>query len=155
MSGEVQVFDRLLQIALLIQDDLARSFAGSELTVARTHLLWELHRLGPSTQQTLATALKVSPRNVTGLVDALEAGSFVTRRAHPHDRRATLVTLTDRGLRTMTEMEQQRRQIAAELVADLDPGQVETLRQGLDSVAARLQALNDAAVGDQRDEGSA
>jgi DNA-binding MarR family transcriptional regulator len=103
----------------------------------------------------LATALKVSPRNVTGLVDALEAGSFVTRRAHPHDRRATLVTLTDRGLRTMTEMEQQRRQIAAELVADLDPGQVETLRQGLDSVAARLQALNDAAVGDQREEGSA
>jgi DNA-binding MarR family transcriptional regulator len=150
MSADVHVFDRLLQIALLIQEDLARSFAGSDLTVARTHLLWELHRLGPSTQQTLATALKVSPRNVTGLVDALEAGSFVTRRAHPHDRRATLVTLTDRGLRTMTEMEQQRRQIAAELVADLDPVQVETLRQGLDSVADRLQTLTQAAVGDLR-----
>jgi DNA-binding MarR family transcriptional regulator len=151
MSGAVHVFDRLLHIALLIQDDLARSFADSELTVARTHLLWELHRLGPSTQQTLASALKVSPRNVTGLVDALEAGSFVTRRPHPSDRRATLVTLTDRGHQTMTEMEQQRRQIATELVADLDPAQLETLRQGLDSVAARLEALTQAAMDDQRE----
>jgi DNA-binding MarR family transcriptional regulator len=146
MSEEVAVFDRLLQIALLIQDDLARSFADSELTVARTHLLWELYHLGPSTQQALATALKVSPRNVTGLVDALEAGSFVTRSPHPSDRRATLVTLTDRGRRTMSEMEQQRRQIAAELVADLDPAQLQSLCRGLDSVAARLQALTQAAT---------
>jgi DNA-binding MarR family transcriptional regulator len=151
MSADVHVFDRLLQIALLIQEDLARSFADSELTVARTHLLWELHHLGPSTQQTLASALKVSPRNVTGLVDALEAGSFVTRRPHPHDRRATLVTLTDRGRRTMTEMERQHRQIAAELVADLNPAQVETLRRGLDSVAARLQALTEADLADRRE----
>ena len=146
MSDEVEVFDRLLQIALLIQDDLARFFADTGLTVARTHLLWELHRLGPSTQQRLASALKVSPRNVTGLVDALEAGDFVTRRAHPSDRRALLVTPTDRGRRAMIEMEQQRRQTAAELVADLDPGEVETLRQGLDSVAARLEALTQAAA---------
>ena len=145
------VFDRLLQIALLIQDDLARSFADSDLTVARTHLLWELHRLGPSTQQTLATALKVSPRNVTGLVDALEAGNFVTRQPHPTDRRATLVTLTDRGRQVMTEMEQQRSQIAAELVADLDPVQLEMFRQGLDSVATRLQALTQAAIAAERE----
>lgn len=151
MSSDVQVFDRLLQIALLIQEDLARSFADSELTVARTHLLWELYHLGPSTQQRLATALKVSPRNVTGLVDALEAKSFVTRGPHPSDRRATLVTLTDRGLRTMTEMEQQRRQIATELVADLDPEQLETLRRGLDSVAARLEALTSAATREHKE----
>src|SRR5919106_2673364 len=151
MSDEVEVFDQLLQIVLLIQDDLAHSLADSELTVARTHLLWELHHLGPSTQQTLAATLKVSPRNVTGLVDALEAGSFVTRGPHPRDRRATLVTLTDRGRRTMTEMEQQRRQIAAELAADLDPAQLEALRQGLDSVAARLQVLTQAPTKNQRD----
>jgi DNA-binding MarR family transcriptional regulator len=146
MSADIHVFDRLLQIALLIQEDLARSFAGSELTVARTHLLWELHRLGPSNQQTLAIALKVSPRNVTGLVDALEAVDFVVRRAHPSDRRATLVTLTDRGRKVMTEMEQQRSQIAAELVADLDPAELETFQQGLDRVAERLQELTQAAT---------
>ena len=150
MSDAVHVFDRLLQIALLIQEDLARSFADSELTVARTRLLWELHHLGPSTQQALATALKVTPRNVTGLVDALEAANFLIRRPHPSDRRATLVTLTDRGRQAMTEMEQQRSQIAAELVADLDPARLEAFAHGLDSVAARLQALTQAAIQDER-----
>jgi DNA-binding MarR family transcriptional regulator len=141
VGSDVEVFDRLLQIALLIQEDLARSFAATDLTGPRTHLLWELHRLGTSTQKTLATALKVSPRNVTGLVDALEASGYVARTPHPRDRRAILVTLTDRGSQTMALMEHERSQIAAELVADLDPDQQERLRKGLDAIAARMQGL--------------
>ena len=141
VSSAVVIFDRLLQIALLIQDDLARYFADTALTPARTHLLWELNRLGPSTQQVLATSLKVSPRNITGLVDALEAAGFVIRRSHPRDRRAILVTLTDQGIRTIAEMEQERAQIASALVANLSSEEVEQLRQGLDSVAAQLEAL--------------
>ncbi|MEN3610618.1 MarR family transcriptional regulator [Plantactinospora sp. ZYX-F-223] len=42
----------------------------------------------------LSQALKCTPRNVTGLVDALEAAGFVARSAHPTDRRATVVSLT-------------------------------------------------------------
>jgi DNA-binding MarR family transcriptional regulator len=141
VSSDVEVFDRLLQIALLIQEDLARSFTGTNLTVPRTHLLWELHRLGPSTQRTLATTLKVSPRNVTGLVDALEASGYVARTPHPKDRRAILLTLTDQGSQTMAQMEHERNHIAAELVADLDTEQQDRLRQGLDSIVARLQGL--------------
>jgi DNA-binding MarR family transcriptional regulator len=141
VSSAGVIFDRLLQIALLIQDDLARYFADTALTPARTHLLWELNRLGPSTQQVLATTLKVSPRNITGLVDALEAGGFVVRRSHPRDRRASLVTLTDQGAQTIAEMEQERAQIASALIAELSSDQVEQLRQGLDSVAAQLEAL--------------
>jgi DNA-binding MarR family transcriptional regulator len=141
VSSAAAIFDRLLQIALLIQDDMARYFADTALTPARTHLLWELNRLGPSTQQVLATSLKVSPRNITGLVDALEAGGFVIRRSHPRDRRAILVTLTDQGSQTIAEMEHERAQTASALIANLSSDQVEQLRQGLDSVAARLEAL--------------
>jgi DNA-binding MarR family transcriptional regulator len=110
-------------------------------------LLWELNRLGPSTQQALATTLKVSPRNITALVDALEAAGFVIRRSHPRDRRAILVTLTDQGSQTIAEMEHERDQIASALIANLSSDQVEQLRQGLDSVAARLEALVAAPVG--------
>jgi DNA-binding MarR family transcriptional regulator len=146
VSRAVVIFDRLLQIALLIQDDLARYFADTALTPARTHLLWELNRLGPSTQQTLATSLKVSPRNITGLVDALEAAGFVIRRSHPRDRRAILVTLTEQGSQTIAEMAHERAQIASALIADLSSDQVEQLRQGLDTVAARLEALAGTAI---------
>jgi DNA-binding MarR family transcriptional regulator len=141
VASHLQVFDRLLEIALLIQDDLADFFTGTGLTTARTHLLWELHRLGPSTQQALARTLNVTPRNVTGLVDALEADGFVDRRPHPSDRRATLVTLTGLGTKTTDEMARGRELIASELVAAFGDDQLEQFGRNLDTVAERLHAM--------------
>jgi DNA-binding MarR family transcriptional regulator len=150
VSTQLVVFDRLLEIAILLQDDLARSFAGTGLTTARTHLLWELHRLGASTQQALAATLKVSPRNVTGLVDALESHGYLERRPHPTDRRALLVTLTDLGRQTMARMAADREQAAAQLVSDLSDSQLHQLRHALDTVAGRLHTLVAAAPSEQR-----
>jgi DNA-binding MarR family transcriptional regulator len=141
MESELQIFDRLMEIAVLIQTDLVRSFAGTGLTTSRTHLLWELHRMGPSTQQALAAALKVSPRNVTGLVDALEAAGFVVRGPHPTDRRATLVTLTELGSQTMADMVRDRELIASELVTDFGEDQLMQFGRSLDVVTGRLRAL--------------
>lgn len=130
-----------MEIAVLIQADLVRSFAGTGLTTSRTHLLWELHRMGPSTQQALAAALKVSPRNVTGLVDALEAAGFVQRGQHPTDRRATLVTLTEVGSQTMADMVRDRELIASQLVAGFGEDQLMQFGRSLDTVTGRLRDL--------------
>lgn len=146
MATDVEVFDRLLEIALLLQDDLARSFAGTGLTTARTHLLWELAGLGPSTQQALAVALGVSPRNVTGLVDALEEHGYVARRPHPTDRRALLVTLTEAGEQTIAQMQSARAQAATALVSGLAPDRLEEFRESLDTVAERLRHLVEVAA---------
>ena len=143
MSTDVHVFDRLLEIALLVQDDMTRELEPVGLTPSRTHLLWEVHRRGPSSQRTLATALDVSPRNVTGLVDALEERGFVRREPHPTDRRVALVTLTELGSRTTAEMEKSHREIAAHLVAGFDADRLEQFRTDLDTVAARLHELMD------------
>lgn len=140
MDG-VDVFDRLLEIALLIQDDLANFYTGTALTRARTHLLWELHRRGPSSQQTLATALNVTPRNVTGLIDALEATGFVERRRHPSDRRATLVTLTELGVRTTSEMARGRQLIASQLADEFSKDELNQFSRNLDIIARRLHEM--------------
>ena len=141
MRDAIPVFDRLLEIADLFQRDMERAFDGTPLTPARTHVLWVLHHVGPSTQQALAVALDVTPRNVTGLVDALEASRFVTREPHPTDRRATLVTLTSEGTTAMAAMTAEREQLAAELVAGFDDAELASLRAGLDRVAGRLREL--------------
>ena len=52
------------------------------------------------TQRELSRALRCTPRNVTGLLDALEDSGLVVRRPHPRDRRASLVNLTLGGKRT-------------------------------------------------------
>ena len=46
---------------------------------------------------TIAGFLGVTPRNVTGLVDSLEAGGLVERIPDPADRRATIVRMTSEG----------------------------------------------------------
>ena len=150
MSNEVQVFDRLLEISVLLHADMARSFAGTGLTTSRVRLLWELRRLGPSTQQALASALQVSPRNVTGLVDALESHGYLERHPHPTDRRAVQVTLTDLGERTMAAMESDREQAAAALTADLSEAELDQFGRALGTVADRLRRLVDAPDASER-----
>lgn len=147
MSSE-RVFDQLLEVSLLLQDDMARSMSELGLTVTKTHLLWQVHLNGPSTQRRLATELGVSPRHVTGLVDALELDGFARRQPHPHDRRAVLVGLTAKGEATITKMQDQRREAAEELVADLDAAAVDRLQQSLDVVLARLRHLVATAASD-------
>ena len=45
----------------------------------------------------LASSLRVSPRNITGLVDHLERDGLVERVSDPSDRRSVLARMTDRG----------------------------------------------------------
>jgi DNA-binding MarR family transcriptional regulator len=130
---------QVLELAILLNDDMTRALARDGLTVARTHLLWELHRRGPSTQRVLADALGVSPRNITGLVDGLVATGFVTREPHPADRRATLVSPTGHGTRTATRMERERAHLAELLFSGLSERQFDGFADGLELVLTRLR----------------
>ena len=131
--------DQVLELAILINDDMTRSLARDGLTPTRAHLLWELHRRGPSTQRALAEALDVSPRNITGLVDALVATGFVTREPHPTDRRATLVSFTEHGARTAKALDVGREQLAELLFAGMSDENFDGFVAGLDAVLATIR----------------
>ena len=94
---DAEVVDRLFELAAVLGDLMNRRLAANGLTPARGEVIWVLHRHGRLNQRTLSTILKCTPRNVTGLVDALEDAGFVARIRHPTDRRAVLVSLTARG----------------------------------------------------------
>ncbi|TQK18559.1 DNA-binding MarR family transcriptional regulator [Microbacterium sp. SLBN-154] len=140
-SDALRILDGVMRLADLVQRDMAEPFAGTSLTMSRAALLWVLRSTGPSTQQALATALEVSPRNVTGLVDALETSGHVERAPHPTDRRATLVTLTDLGLDVVQQMVAQREQMADDLVAELASAEKEALGAGLEKLANRYETM--------------
>ncbi|MET4159600.1 MarR family transcriptional regulator [Agromyces sp. PvR057] len=135
------VLDRLLEIGELFQQDMAAAFAGTSLTPARVRVLWVIQHGGPMTQQALASSLEVSPRNVTALVDALEAGGHVRRAPHPTDRRATIVSLTDAAELRMREMQREHAELTAELLDAVAPADRPALERGVDAIAERLRAL--------------
>jgi DNA-binding MarR family transcriptional regulator len=71
--------------------------AEEGLTLPRLRLVERLHCQGPAMMRELADELELSPRNMTALVDGLEAEGLVARRPHPTDRRATMVEVTTDG----------------------------------------------------------
>ncbi|WP_043644000.1 MarR family winged helix-turn-helix transcriptional regulator [Nocardioides alkalitolerans] len=133
--------DRLLELTLTVQDDMTSGLSALGLTESRTHLLWVIAAGGPQTQQALAATLGVSPRNVTGLVDGLVAGGFVTREPHPTDRRATLVTPTPHGAEVIAGLVAGRRTLADQLFGDHPAAELERLVGDLAALTARLRRL--------------
>jgi DNA-binding MarR family transcriptional regulator len=106
-----------------------------------------LHQTGPVTQRELSEALRCTPRNVTGLVDALEAAGLVAREPHPTDRRATLVTLTGRGRGTASEWQAGYQALAERLFAGVDATEVAGFVATLDRVLDRLRAKDPSPTG--------
>lgn len=141
MIPDPSVLDRLLEISELFQRDMAREFDGTSLSPARTRLLWDLAHEGPSTQQALARRLEVSARNITGLVDGLEATGYVRRAPHPSDRRAVLVSLTPSAAELMHEMQRDHAELSTTLLEAVDRADREAFARGVDAIAARLREL--------------
>jgi DNA-binding MarR family transcriptional regulator len=93
------------------------------VSYVRMRLLTALQRDGEQSMGELATGLGVTPRRVTALVEALEADGLVERRPHPTDRRSTLVTITNGGLKAQQVGWEQHRAEVAQAFGDLPPSQ--------------------------------
>lgn len=81
----------------------ATRLAPLAIEIRHFGLMTVLAELGPSSQQALAEALRVSGTTVTELVDELEHRGLVERRRNPADRRAYTVSFTPEGERVLTE----------------------------------------------------
>jgi DNA-binding MarR family transcriptional regulator len=150
MTTTTAVLDRVLHLATLVQADLARFEREAGLTRSRVHLLWVLGETGPTTQQALASALGVTPRNVTGLVDGLVTSGHVTREPHPGDRRATLVTPTALGRRTIEDLVASHADLARRLFGDVPAARLAIFDEVLSATVERFAGLVQAAEGEAR-----
>jgi DNA-binding MarR family transcriptional regulator len=124
----------------VLNDDMTQAIQALGLTPSRTQLLWEVGQRGPVPQRVLAEALKVTPRAVTGIVDALVADGLVTREPHPGDRRATLVTFTSRGQRLVAQLKRDHKALAHALFAPMSSREFNGFARELDGVIVRLRA---------------
>ncbi len=107
------------------QDD---SGLGPTLTAA----LSTVAEHGPLTLGDLAGRERVAPPTITKVVDKMEAAGFVERRAHPADRRVSLVAVTDLGTKTLAELRGRRTAWLRTRLDELDAADVDLLAQATD-----------------------
>jgi DNA-binding MarR family transcriptional regulator len=143
----VSVVGRLFRLAPRLMDlqDLGARQYG--LGFARGRVLWALHESGPVLMRALSQVLGISPRTVTGLVDALEADGWVTRGPHPADRRATIISLTPAAEAALARLRDSYEGLAHDLLSDLPADDlarcravITTLEERLDDVVSKRVA---------------
>ena len=115
-----------------------RTLIGDASSYSRMRLLCELDRDGPQRMADLASALDVTPRNVTTLVDGLEREGIVRRRPHPTDRRATVIELTD-SARGAVERSMRHEAAIRELFEKLAPADRATLIRLIGDLESRMR----------------
>ena len=75
------------------------------LSETRLGILFMLRHAGAGVPLgALAARLRVTPRNITGLIDHLERDGLVARVPDPEDRRSVLAQLTERGTERVDAM---------------------------------------------------
>lgn len=106
------------------------------LRLAHYGTLMTLAELGPISQQRLARAIGIDPRNAVPMVDSLEQNGLIERGADPVDRRRHRVALTTEGRALFDRVRETGQRLERELLAGLE----EHERAQLRSVLAKLYA---------------
>src|SRR6185312_16641458 len=117
----VSVLGRLFRLAPQFTELLDLGAREYGMGFARGRVLWALQESGPVVMRALSQRLGISPRTVTGLIDALEADGLVTRTPHPDDRRATIITLTPAAQTAISTLRDSYEGLAHDLLAGIDP----------------------------------
>jgi DNA-binding MarR family transcriptional regulator len=138
----LRLWVRLLRTVRPIEVELRRRLKGEfGVTLPKFDVMAALARKEAGMTMTeVSRFLMVSNGNVTGLIDRLVADGLVVRVANRHDRRATLVRLTHKGLVLFAGMAEAHERWVEEVLAGFGREQSETLIGLLDELRARIRA---------------
>src|ERR1019366_10056918 len=142
-NSEVHGFPAWLQLVRAynyIEARISADLRRADLTLARFHVLVELAKYGPMSQQKLADLLLVTKGNVVGLIDKLSARGLVERQSSATDRRVNLLRVTPAGRRIVERTLPRQMQLIANLMQPLNQREAASLN----ALLTRLRAVDSA-----------
>jgi MarR family transcriptional regulator, transcriptional regulator for hemolysin len=97
----------------------------------------------PVRQKDLAASLVLDGSSVVRLLDALEAAGLIERREETADRRAKTITVTNRGLSIIDQVEAVSRDVRTATLVGLSHDEIEIATRVLDHVCQNLAKQQD------------
>jgi DNA-binding MarR family transcriptional regulator len=109
------------------------------MTRAQWGALARLQRHEGMTQAAMAEALEIQPISLVRLVDRLCEQGLIERRAHPSDRRANCLYLTEKGHARLAQMLPLAREISGHVLASFSDSDVAELLAKLLSLKRNIR----------------
>ena len=95
----LDTFIKLIRAAESVSGAVHKELQTHGLTVSQFGILEALYHLGPMLQKDLAEKILKSPGNITMVIDNLAKRGLIVRKKSASDRRASVISATDEGLR--------------------------------------------------------
>ncbi|HJR53562.1 MAG TPA: MarR family transcriptional regulator [Gemmatimonadota bacterium] len=132
----------LLLLGRLVTRRLERALVeeGLGLTPAQARILLALHFHGPLNQQSLAVHTEVDPSTLVSTLDVMERDGMAVRDKKPGDRRAHLVSLTERGERRVPRLFELWDAVEADLTRDMSAEKRKRMLGMVQQLIGRLHA---------------
>lgn len=132
---------RLQQMSHALGQYAPEAWMELNLTIIQLKSLFFIDSEGSTNFKNLASALGVTPPDVTRIVDRLVEQGMVTRRENPEDRRMQLLQTTKRGKALLTRLRENKTTHLYRILTHLSTEELNMVAQGLRSLvkAAELQ----------------
>jgi len=144
----LDLWQAMLNAFFRLRQSIRPIFAAHGLTGPQ----WRVFRLlgeerGPGlTPGQISETLRVTPGNITGIVDNLGEAGLVERRPHPDDRRAQLIVFTPRGAALYRQVQPVYDKRVAELFGCLAPEERRAMIAGLERLVAHAESVDPGAA---------
>jgi DNA-binding MarR family transcriptional regulator len=119
----------------------ARLFRRYQLTPSQYNILRILRGEGaPLPILEIADRTVAVVPGITGLIDRLEKSEFVVRKRCAKDRRVTYVALTERGQKTLAELDEPLQELHQKLIGHLPKAELKELIRLLEKARGPISA---------------
>jgi DNA-binding MarR family transcriptional regulator len=143
-QGKAELVKEIIQLQRQVNRALRQGESDAwmelTLTIAQLKSLFFISNEGSTNFTKLAQALRVTPSNVTGIVDRLVEQGLVSRRENPENRRMLVLQLTDRGETLLASLRERKIGQLSGVLSCLSEEQLSTLAQGLRFLAEAAEA---------------
>jgi DNA-binding MarR family transcriptional regulator len=135
-----QIIEAQRRMSRVIRERTLDSWVKLNLTIPQLKSLFYISRYGRVNPSALASGIRVTPANVTGIVDRLVEQDLLTRTTDPDDRRISWLTLTDKGKTLINELREGRAQEMRRTLDKLTEAELSSAAHGFELVAAAAEA---------------
>jgi MarR family transcriptional regulator, organic hydroperoxide resistance regulator len=134
-----QIIEAQRRMNRVIRERTLDSWVKLNLTIPQLKSLFYISRHGKVNLSGLASGIRVTPANVTGIVDRLVEQGLLTRAPDPDDRRVSWLSVTDKGKTLINDLREGRAQEMRRILDKLTEEELAMVAHGFQLVATAAE----------------